>query len=177
MLFARDTEQALAAAVALVNTADPEGLPTIEALDAFVAAWAWSGSRTRDQAELVAVRRLRPQLREIWAADETGAVDIVNRLLRQARALPQLVAHDGQPYHLHAAPDGAPLQVRMAVEAAMAVLDVIRAGEFGRLEVCAADDCDSVLVDLSRNRSKRFCDAGCGNRLAVAAYRARKAGR
>jgi predicted RNA-binding Zn ribbon-like protein len=65
----------------------------------------------------------------------------------------------------------------MAVEAAMAVLDVIRAGEFGRLEVCAADDCGSVLVDLSRNRSKRFCDAGCGNRLAVAAYRARKAGR
>jgi hypothetical protein len=29
--------------------------------------------------------------------------------------------------------------------------------------------------DLTRNRSKRFCDNGCGNRAAVEAYRARKA--
>jgi hypothetical protein len=34
-----------------------------------------------------------------------------------------------------------------------------------------------VVVDLSRNRSKRFCEAGCGNRAAVAAYRARQAGK
>ena len=57
--------------------------------------------------------------------------------------------------------------------AAMAMVDVVRAGELRRLRTCAADDCDGVLVDLSRNRSKRYCDLGCGNRLAVAAYRAR----
>jgi hypothetical protein len=34
-----------------------------------------------------------------------------------------------------------------------------------------------VLVDLSRNRSRRFCDVnGCANRAHVAAYRARRAG-
>jgi predicted RNA-binding Zn ribbon-like protein len=32
-----------------------------------------------------------------------------------------------------------------------------------------------VVVDLSKNRSKRFCEAGCGNRAAVTAYRARRA--
>ena len=31
------------------------------------------------------------------------------------------------------------------------------------------------VVDLSKNRSKRFCEAGCGNRAAVTAYRARRA--
>jgi predicted RNA-binding Zn ribbon-like protein len=32
-----------------------------------------------------------------------------------------------------------------------------------------------VLVDLSKNSSKRYCDTGnCGNRTNVAAYRARK---
>jgi predicted RNA-binding Zn ribbon-like protein len=32
-----------------------------------------------------------------------------------------------------------------------------------------------VLVDLSRNRSKRYCDSRtCGNWLHVAAYRARQ---
>ena len=41
----------------------------------------------------------------------------------------------------------------------MAFVDVIRTGELDRLRVCAADDCDDVLVDLSKNRSRRFCDA------------------
>ena len=57
----------------------------------------------------------------------------------------------------------------------MAMVDVIRGGELDRLRICDADDCDDVLVDLSKNRSRRFCDAGCGNRANVAAYRARKA--
>jgi predicted RNA-binding Zn ribbon-like protein len=45
-----------------------------------------------------------------------------------------------------------------------------------RLGICADPDCGGVVVDLSRNRSKRFCSVTCGNRNAVAAYRARQAG-
>lgn len=57
----------------------------------------------------------------------------------------------------------------------MAMIDVIRTGEMSRLRVCAADDCDAVVVDLSKNRSKRYCDVGnCGNRANVAAYRERR---
>ena len=59
----------------------------------------------------------------------------------------------------------------MAVDAAMAFADVIRAGELARLRLCAADDCDDVLVDLSKNRSRRFCGLTCANRVNVAAYR------
>jgi predicted RNA-binding Zn ribbon-like protein len=62
----------------------------------------------------------------------------------------------------------------MAVEAAMAFVDVVRAGELDRLKTCAAGDCDDVVVDLSRNRSRRFCDGGCGNRENVRAYRDRR---
>ncbi|MDT4918514.1 MAG: hypothetical protein QOH89_3214, partial [Pseudonocardiales bacterium] len=53
--------------------------------------------------------------------------------------------------------------------------DVIRGDELDRLRVCAASDCEDVLIDLSKNRSRRFCDSGCGNRANVAAYRARLA--
>ncbi len=102
-------------------------------------------------------------------------VAIVNGLLRESHALPQLVRHDDEPYHLHAVPRDAPLATRMAVEAAMAMADLVRMGELSRLRHCDHPDCDNVLVDLSRNRSRRFCDAGCGNRAAVSAYRARKA--
>jgi predicted RNA-binding Zn ribbon-like protein len=36
-------------------------------------------------------------------------------------------------------------------------------------------DCSSVHVDLSKNRSRRFCSTACANRTNVAAYRIRHA--
>ncbi|BCJ50708.1 hypothetical protein Asp14428_21830 [Actinoplanes sp. NBRC 14428] len=177
MAFAHDTEVALVAAAALVNTAgrDGERLPDVAALEAFVRAYEWSGRREGSEAELRAVQRLRPRLRRVWEADEDEVVTVVNTLLRESHALPQLVRHDHWPYHLHATPADAPLATRMAVEAAMAFVDVVRDGQLDRLRICEAPDCDDVVVDLSKNRSKRFCDTSCGNRTAVSAYRARKA--
>src|SRR5664279_2545615 len=175
MLFAHDTEVALAAAAALVNTAgDNEELPDIPALDGFVRTWGWTGDRRGDEAELAAVRALRPRLRRIWEVDEDEVVRIVNELLREAGALPQLVRHEEWSYHLHATPPAAPLASRLAVDAAMAVVDVVRSNELRRLRICESPTCDDVVVDLSKNRSRRFCEGGCGNRAAVAAYRARR---
>ena len=177
MVFAHDTEVSLAAAAALVNTADgdEEHLPDVAALDEFVRTWGWTGRREHDEAELRAVRELRPRLRRFWESDEERVVELVNELLRDANALPQLVKHDEWDYHLHATPPDAPLATRLAVEAGMALVDVVRTKELSRLRRCDFPGCDNVLVDLSKNRSRRFCDAGCGNRAAVAAYRARKA--
>jgi predicted RNA-binding Zn ribbon-like protein len=106
--------------------------------------------------------------------DEDGAVRIVNRLLSDGHALPQLAKHDEWDYHIHATAPDAPLAERMAVEAAMAMSDVIRLKEMARLQVCAGGDCSDVFIDLSKNRSRRFCSATCGNRANVAAYRARQ---
>jgi predicted RNA-binding Zn ribbon-like protein len=177
MDFAHDTQVALNAVAALVNTAggDGDGLDDVAALDAFFTEYGWTGRHDRSDAELRAVRALRPRLRRVWQADEDAVVEIVNALLRDSRALPQLVRHDDEPYHLHATSADAPLATRMAVEAAMAFVDVVRSGELSRLRICEFPECGNVLVDLSKNRSKRFCDSGCGNRAAVNAYRARKA--
>jgi len=105
---------------------------------------------------------------------EDQAVVLVNDLLRDANALPQLVKHDGWEYHIHTTLPEAPLADRMAADFAMGIADVIRAGELGRLRFCAAADCDDVLVDLSKNRSRRFCGLTCANRVNVAAYRSRR---
>lgn len=175
MVFTHDTRESLRTVVALVNTADATGdaLASPADLDAFVARWRFTGSRSHDDAELAAVRRLRPVLRSVWDATPDQVVETVNALLAQGRALPQLVRHDEWDWHLHATTPQAPLATRMAVEAAMALVDVVRSDELGRLRVCAGTGCEHVLVDLSRNRSRIYCDAGCGNRAHVAAYRAR----
>jgi predicted RNA-binding Zn ribbon-like protein len=176
MLFAHDTEVSLNATAALVNTArgGSEELPDVAALDAFVGHWRWTGGRTHDRAELDAVRALRHRLAGLWEMTEDEAVVLVNTLLRDASALPQLVKHDGWEYHIHATSPDAPLADRMAVDAAMAFADVIRANELARLRLCAAFDCEDVLVDLSKNRSRRFCSLTCANRVNVAAYRSRR---
>jgi predicted RNA-binding Zn ribbon-like protein len=175
LLFAHDTEVSLNATAALVNTArgGAEELPDVAALDAFVDAWRWTGSRAHDQAELDAVRDLRRRLERLWQMTEDEAAELVNALLRDANALPQLVTHDGWGYHVHATSPEAPLADRMAVDAAMAIADMIRSGELARLRVCAANDCEDILVDLSKNRSRRFCSVTCANRVNVAAYRSR----
>lgn len=181
MVFAHDTEVALRSAAALVNTLGlgtraGDTLTTLDDLDAFVRDWGFTGSRSHDDAELQAVRDLRHELHRLWTAkDTTTVVDGVNALLAEARAMPQLARHDGWDWHLHATRPEQPLATRMAVEAAMALVDVVRSGELSRLRVCEADDCSDLYVDLSRNRSRRYCEAGCGNRANVAAYRARKA--
>ena len=178
-MFAHDTEWGLTAATALVNTAtrDEELLPDIAALDRWLDANDYSGRRDLDAPELDQVRALRPRLRALWSETDVDRVaEVVNDLLTQAQARPFLSRHDGWPWHLHLTPADAPLAGRIAAEAAMAFADLIRADQLDRLGTCAADDCDAVLVDLTRNRSRRFCDTGnCANRQHVKAYRARRA--
>ena len=182
ILFAYDTEATLAFAAALVNTEAPvsrsgaDELSDASQLVEILDLHDYSGRRDGDAAELTAVRALRAEFRRYWEAQRDEAVELVNATLREARALPQLVRHGDWDWHLHATEADAPLATRMSVEVAMAFIDVIRSDDFDRLRTCAADDCEAVLVDLSRNRSKRYCDVGnCGNRMNVNAYRARLA--
>jgi predicted RNA-binding Zn ribbon-like protein len=178
MVFAPDTEVALRTVVHLINSAanGREGLASVTDLDGFLAAEGFTGSRTRDAAELASVHQLRQQLTELWTAGEDAAVETVNGMLREANALPQLIKHDQWDWHLHATTREAPLAHRMGTEAAMALADVIRGKEMDRLRICEAEDCGAAVLDLSRNRSKRYCETGnCANRAHVAAYRARQA--
>ena len=98
-------------------------------------------------------------------------------MLRDAGALPFLVKHDRFDWHLHATEADAPLAERIRVEGALALADVIRSQETDRLRSCEAYDCEGVLLDLSRNGSKRFCSIRCGNRMNQLAYRERSGAR
>ncbi len=178
MLFTHDTEIALAEAAALANTLSDgvDELATRQGLDAYLKRFPYSGVYRQTADELDQVRRLRDRLRTVWAAaDRDEAAAIVNAILAEADARPYLIKHDELDWHLHLTSPDAPLAQRIGAEAAMGLLDLVRQDDLGRLKFCAAPDCEDVLVDLSRNSSKRFCDTGnCGNRTNVAAYRARK---
>ena len=176
MIFADDIDGALQAAVALVNSAEGHApLDTPADLDDFWTRYGYTGRHDGNADEVASVRGIRAQLRTLLLADRDDAVPQVNNILRRHQALPQLVRHGDTDWHLHAIDDDAPLADRIMVETAMAMIEVVRADEPSRLAVCADDSCNALVVDLSRNRSRRYCSTACTNRNAVAAYRARQA--
>lgn len=159
-------------AVELVNTDVPDATRLRELLQSLEL----SGLGPTGEGDLAATRALRTRLRAVFEApDEAEAARLINELLVEARALPQLTDHDGEPWHLHYTPMDVPLASRLAGEAAMGLAGVLRAGGFDRMSLCADPTCGYVFVDASRNHSRRFCDPDtCGNRANVAAYRARQ---
>jgi len=181
MHFAPDTEDSLDFAVALANThpgasrSGADELASVDQLLALVAKYPFSGRIDGDEAELSDVRQTRELIRQVWILGRDEAVAVVNKMLRQANALPYLARHDGSDWHLHATSPDAPLGERMRVEASLALTDVIRMNETRRLRICEADDCTGLILDLSRNGSKRYCSARCGSRMNMIAFRERQA--
>ena len=177
MRFAHDTEPALKAAVELVDTdSEPDTMTTLTQLRAFLRTHGYPRAGAADRSDLDAVRAIRPTLRALLTAERDDAAVMVNEVLARSATAPQLVRHADVDWHIHAVPDDRPLAERIQVETAMALIDLIRADEMSRLSVCAGADCDGIVLDLTRNRSKVFCSPACGNAAAVAAYRARRRG-
>jgi predicted RNA-binding Zn ribbon-like protein len=179
--FAHDTTAALVLAANLVNTepgraAENDGLPDTAALEKLLDAHQIVPRIPATPAALDAIKMLRLQLVAAWetAGQPAALAAIANDLLDQSHARPWLTDHNGT-WHLHVTKADAPLVHRIAAQAGFALADLVRLGEAERLRQCLAPDCDAVLIDLSRNRSRLYCDTGnCGNRQHVAAYRARQ---
>jgi predicted RNA-binding Zn ribbon-like protein len=181
VLFSHDTEHALGTVVDLVNTGPAatgtEHLPDLTALQALAERCEVSDVRDLDRADLDAVLRLRERFHDVFLdPQDTGlTVRRVNTIIAEAHTMPHLTDHDDYDWHVHFAAPGTRLAERLAAECGIALAYVVAAGELDRLRVCEAPDCDRVLVDLSRNRCRRYCDSRtCGNRMHVAAYRARQ---
>jgi len=176
MIFTDDTEEALRAAVWLVNSAeDPDTLVSPDGESTFLEEFPYTGRIDRDAAELAGLREIRPQLRAMLLAPRDDMAAAVNDALAGVALTPRLARHGALDWHLHAVADDHPLPERVVVETAMALIDVIRTDEGSRISVCADETCEALALDLSRNRSKRYCSTACANRNAVAAYRARRA--
>ncbi|ORT59906.1 CGNR zinc finger domain-containing protein [Streptomyces sp. CB03238] len=180
MLIPHDTRIALDTVVDLMNTAPDggrrDGLRDVAALYAFVRSHDVSGVGELGEQDLRAVRDVRKRFAEVFSApDARTAAELINQLVAAAGTTPQLTDHDGYDWHVHYFAPGASVADHLAADCGMALAFIVVAGEQERLRRCDAPDCGRAFVDLSRNRSRRYCDSRtCGNRLHVAAYRARR---
>jgi predicted RNA-binding Zn ribbon-like protein len=162
----------------LVNTkgsiSGNEYQPTVEHWKGFLSRFGVKGSGKLTAADVEAIKGYRERIREIFFADEATSIRLLNELLAEVAATPQISNHDDHPWHLHYSADDAPIAHRVASGAAMGLAVLIVDQGHSRLGVCAADDCLDVFVDTSRNKSKRYCNQSCCTKVNVAAHRARK---
>lgn len=169
--------QAIQIAVWLVNSAyqlnRPDQLTDLSVfLDAFPGSDLKVAPAQRSR-ELASLRAARSGLRDMILAPRDQMVAHVNEALAGTSLTLRLVRHDGSDWHVHALTDGRTLAQWVTAETALALIDMMEAHEDSRIFVCADDTCRAVALDLSRNRSKRYCSTACSNRNAVATYRAR----
>lgn len=116
-------------------------------------------------------------VRAVFVATAAGQSDtaagLVNDLLLRTGARPQLdQGPEGWGLHFHGADDGVVIGWAAGIASALAIC----AGSdlAGVLGVCAADRCDRVFVDTSKNGTRRFCSTRCQNRAKAAAHRRRR---
>ena len=185
MLSAR-TLTLLSSIAAFLNTApgprggaeQPERLTAGAQLADLVPALQEGDARLRvAAAAVVRAKDLRERLTSAWAlaaTNEAAATEGVNELLATVGPLRLVAGEEAVDF----APADTPSDAveRLTALAALAMAEAAVDGELSRLRVCAGEDCENALVDASRNRSKRFCDAAnCANRTHVRSYRARQA--
>jgi predicted RNA-binding Zn ribbon-like protein len=174
-------------AVRLVNTEEPlrgtDGLTSIEAVRALFGESQHAARRAGD-ADVTRLRGIRTRLRAVFTAaaegDEERAVDLLNALLLEYPASPQISGHDflddaGRPrWHLHLAEHASNATTAYAAIACIGLAFQLTDLGVDRLGLCEATPCRNAYIDTSTNRSKRYCSDRCATRANVAAYRARK---
>jgi predicted RNA-binding Zn ribbon-like protein len=122
-----------------------------------------------------AVSEARRVIVDVDAGDLRTAARRTNVLLRTTGARPQLDDHAGVwNLHFHGPDDSLGVGWSAGIAAGLAM--ALGTTDAGRLGVCAADRCDRVHLDTSRNGGRRFCSTRCQSRTKAAAHRARQTG-
>ncbi|GAA3794485.1 hypothetical protein GCM10022226_12320 [Sphaerisporangium flaviroseum] len=122
----------------------------------------------RRLAELAS--ELRQALLAEHAADQAVRI---NALIRRYGAQPYLVEDVGQPFHLHFHGSGGTQVEALGGEFATALALIVDGYGPDRFGQCAAQQCEAVFIDVTRNASRRYCSAPCTARAKTAAYRSR----
>lgn len=133
-----------------------------------LARWA-EGRTAASESDLVRARELREALREVLRDPDTRSTR--GRLAEASRAF-TLRAGDPTVGEEPLVPIGSGIQAALG----RVVADYANARATGvivRLKLCA--NCGWAFVDLSRNRSRRWCEmTSCGNQSKVRTYRTRR---
>jgi len=164
-------------AVRLVNSAvcddEADPLRNCEAFREFVADRPFVAVPVT-RHDLARLKLLRAELATVFTCAAEGsdeaAVARLNALMMIHPVHPVLVAHDGEPWHLHLSESGS-VTDRYAAAAVISLALLLSQLGTDRLGICAIAACDRVFIDGSSNKSRRYCAAHSAGRGNVTSLR------
>jgi predicted RNA-binding Zn ribbon-like protein len=159
-----------------VNTTDHElgtdELTTPAEVTAYLFGVGLMSRRSRaTDGDVRLARQLRAGLRKALELNHLGESGAVPELDAALDELPMELRWTGDRVALAPTVDG----VRGGLaRVAIAMSNAVAEGIWWRLKVCSSDDCEWAYYDKSKNRSARWCEYSCGDKLKMRAYRERQ---
>ncbi len=161
--------------VAFVNSIDhdegKDDLTTTSELSAWLLSHGLLSRRTTaSKVDLDLALRLRDAVHLAMVGNHEGTPDLT-ALESLGEELPLVVRQvDGRPGlgPARAGVAGALSQVMVAV------IGAVGADSWRRLKICSSDECTWAFFDATKNRSRTYCEWGCGNKIKSRNYRARQ---
>src|SRR5690606_2008033 len=89
-----------------------------------------------------------------------GRADALNPLLAEHSAPPRLTDHDGH-WHVHYRADDVSFARLLTAMFSVGTALHLTSRGIDRLARCAADDCDAVFADTTRNGRRTYCSTRC----------------
>jgi predicted RNA-binding Zn ribbon-like protein len=159
-----------------VNTTDHEfGTDDIDSAAKLTRYLRDSGLLTTNarasSADLALAHELRAGLRRALELNHDGLESSVPELDAALASLPLELHWLGSSAQLRPTRSGVAAALS---EVAIAMQQTMAADQWWRLKICLSDECEWAFYDRSKNRSARWCEYGCGDRIKMRAYRARQ---
>lgn len=152
------------------DVADLRTLLTDHGFSRAPAASATSVARAEQR-----LRAIAPRVTELATASLDSAIGWINAEMTQLELTPSLTSHDDSGLHIHWTRDHDTFDDQVIADVLMALAQELVDHGTTRFGTCAADGCDHVFYDTTRNRSRRFCaDPRCASRTHTADHRARQ---
>jgi hypothetical protein len=118
---------------------------------------------------------LLPRFQSLPDLDVQIATLWTNAELTELAISPSVTDHGGDALHIHWTPASATFDDQVMADFLMALANELCDNGTARFGRCAADDCERLFYDSSRNGSRRFCsDQRCASRTHTADHRKRK---
>jgi hypothetical protein len=165
----------LETAVAVVNDRQEPGFDLRGVLDHA----GFSRAADASQASIDRLSRrfdlLAALLGSLPGSDASAASARVNEELTELPVAPSIVDHDHVGPHIHWTSPQATFDDQVVTDVLMSLAQELCDHGTSRFGRCAAEGCDRLYYDTTRNGSRRFCsDPRCASRTHTAHHRARQ---
>ena len=163
--------------VLVPRQADPHPPPPPDdraRLTAVLRAYGETGAIEISPADLTQLRQAALDLREVFAAGDTGAAaERINGLLAGRARPPRLTTHGGESgWHLHVdSSDDAPWAEWFLTSSCLALAVLLAERQAPPAGLCSSHSCGKPFVNVGRGAARRYCSATCATRERVARHR------